>query len=71
MKSKIVLDIRKEQKLNNYKATLTGATDRKHGFHIECYRRFIAFLSSHRESYKDQLEKLHQPLEEKSADVST
>ena len=71
MKSKIVLDIRKEQKLKYCEVTLPEVTDRKHSFHIECYRRFIALPKSHRENYKDQREKLHQPRKEKSTVVST
>ena len=69
--SKIVLDIRKEQKLKYCEVTLPEVTDRKHGFHIECYRRFIALPRFHRVNYKDQLEKLHQPRKEKSTVVST
>ena len=36
MKDKIVLDIRKEQKLKYSEVTLSEVTDREHGFHIEC-----------------------------------
>ena len=53
MKSKIVLDIKKEKKLKHCKVTLPEVTDKKHVFHIECYRRFIALPKSHRENYKD------------------
>ena len=46
MKTKIVLDTRKEKKLKYYKVTLPDETDRKHGFHIECYRRLISLPKS-------------------------
>ena len=72
MKSKIVLDIRKEQKLKYYGVALPEVTDRKHGSHIGCYQRFIALPKSQRKNYKDQLEKkLHLPLKANSTVVST
>ena len=46
MKTKIVLDTRKEKKLKYYKVTLPDETDRKHGFHIECYRRLKSLPKS-------------------------
>ena len=71
MKIKIVFDTRKVQKLKYYKVSLPEVTGRKHRFHIECYRRFIALPKSHRENYKDELTKLHQPLKEKSTVMSS
>ena len=53
MKSKVVLDKGKEQKLKYCEVTLPEVTDRKHGFHSQCYRGFIALPKSHRENYKD------------------
>lgn len=71
MKSKIVLDTRKGQKLKYYKVTLPEVSDRKHGFHIQCHQQFTALPKFHRENYKDQLEKPHQPLNEKSTVLLT
>ena len=52
MKSKIVLDIKKEQKLKYYEVTLQEVTDRKHSSHIECYQPFIALPKSHKKIIK-------------------
>ena len=52
MKSKIVLDIKKEQELKYYEVTLQEVTDRKHSFHIECYQPFIALPKSQKKVIK-------------------
>ena len=52
MKSKMVLDIKKEQKLKYYEVTRQEVTDRKHSFHIECYQPFIALPKSHKKIIK-------------------
>ena len=48
IKSIIFLDIKKERKLKYYNVTLPEVTNRKHGFHIESCRQFIALPKSHR-----------------------
>ena len=68
---KIVLQIRIEAKLKYSEFKLPNQINSKDGYHIQCYRKFVALPQKHRDKLKDVTQNSQVENEEESKKIST